>query len=438
MHMPAWTLAPQSESEVCFSSYYDFTGKIPAEFLSADGTKFRYRTLDIRQNPLSHHLIVDLYRGPEAANDPIWGTYRCRGGGRDGETCDPIALGFCGAGSECATDPDPNATACIGFGPQTGLTTLTTGGFAFAQETASQFHFPDGVYSEIPIKGVVLWNSHAFNVTRHAGPMEAWVNIYFPKLEEQRHKEQQIFNASRIFWSETTNPFPLPELAPFEEREFCQVHVFGRAGEKFYNSPLGVNQTAHLFELSGHMHEQGKRFQILRGSFTCKGGTQRGQPCSPFVAGMCPAGTCTDDGGRDPQSNLLYTNLVYNDPVVTRFDPPIVLTGSAPRADRSLTFCGLYSNGAPPNIQSVKRLSTSPPGAEISLGGFTFSIGGPCAVERTRCIGGPHHNQLCSGNHSVCDSSPGAGDGDCDACPLTGGFRTKDEMFILFGNYWLE
>ena len=31
----------------------------------------------------------------------------------------------------------------------------------------------------------------------------------------------------------------------------------------------------------------------------------------------------------------------------------------------------------------------------------------------------------------------GAGDGDCDACPLTGGFRTQDEMFVLFGNYWV-
>ncbi len=43
---------------------------------------------------------------------------------------------------------------------------------------------------------------------------------------------------------------------------------------------------------------------------------------------------------------------------------------------------------------------------------------------------------LCNGNNAACDSSAGAGDGDCDACPLTGGFRTQDEMFILFGNYW--
>ena len=72
---------------------------------------------------------------------------------------------FCGAG-ECATDPDPTAIACIGFGPQKGLGTLTSGGFAFAQETTAHFRFPDDVYDELPVRGIILWNSHAFNLTR--------------------------------------------------------------------------------------------------------------------------------------------------------------------------------------------------------------------------------------------------------------------------------
>ena len=67
-----------------------------------------------------------------------------------------------------------------------------------------------------------------------------------------------------------------------------------------------------------------------------------------------------------------------------------------------------------------------------------MTVGGPCAKSKTRCIGGPHHNELCNGDNAFCDSSPGAGDGDCDACPLTGGMRTTDEMFILFGNYWVD
>jgi hypothetical protein len=82
----------------------------------------------------------------------------------------------------------------------------------------------------------------------------------------------------------------------------------------------------------------------------------------------------------------------------------------------------------------VKRRSTSPP-AGVLFG--VFSVGGPCSVAETRCIGGPHHNELCNGTNAMCDSVAGAGDGDCDACPIGGGFRTQDEMFVLFGNYWV-
>ena len=145
------------------------------------------------------------------------------------------------------------------------------------------------------------------------------------------------------------------------------------------------------------MHEHGVRFQILRGRFTCNGGANAGQACSPFEAEMCPGGACVDDGGRDPQQALLYTNYVYNDPVVLRFDDdPILIDGDAPRADRTLTYCGHYDNGKAPNIQKVKRRSTSPP-AGVDL----RHLPDRRPVRRsaqTRCIGGPHHNQLCNGN----------------------------------------
>jgi hypothetical protein len=127
---------------------------------------------------------------------------------------------------------------------------------------------------------------------------------------------------------------------------------------------------------------------------------------------------------------------VYNDPLVLRFDDPILLDGDAPLADRSFTFCGHYDNGTAPNFQNVKRRSTSPPAGEIRFGDIRIPVGGPCEVNQTRCIGGPNHDQLCNGNSAFCDS-PAGGDGDCDACPLTGGFRTQDEMFIMFGNFWV-
>jgi len=432
-HMPAWTLLPHSESEVCFSTYYDVSDQVPPQFRSTDGKSFRYKSVDIRQDPISHHLIVDVFHGTESPTDPAWGPYSCKGGDSAGMPCDPTNLTSCGSG-QCATDPDPTSVACIGFGPTTGFGTLGSGGFAFAQETTALFEFPDHVYDELPLKGVLLWNSHAFNLTKKTGTLEAWVNLTFPAPDEQEFDAHQIFDASKIFWTELTSLFPLPTLAPFEDMEVCQVHEFGPTPSMLGGSLLLPGQTAELFELSGHMHKHGKRFQALRGRFTCAGGSHAGVPCSPFEPDMCPASACLDDGGRDPQQALLYTNYVYNDPVVLRFDPPIEISGSAPLADRTLTFCGHYDNGTSPNIEDVKRLSTSPPAGTI----FNIPIGGPCATNQTRCIGGPHHDELCNGNDAACDTSSGAGDGDCDACPLTGGFRTQDEMFILFGNYWVQ
>src|SRR4029450_208874 len=148
-HMPAYTLQAQSETEVCFSSYYDLTGQIPADFLSDDGSHFRYEGVDIRQDPISHHLIVDIFRGNTPANDPVWGVYKCRGGDLDGSVCDPLDLPFCGTG-QCATDPDPTAIACIGFGPQMGLGSLTSGGFAFAQGTTAPFRVPSLGFGRLP------------------------------------------------------------------------------------------------------------------------------------------------------------------------------------------------------------------------------------------------------------------------------------------------
>ncbi len=434
LHMPVWELDAKSESEVCFTSYYDLTGQIPEEYLSPDGTKFRYNEVEIRQDPLSHHLIIDFFRGATPPDDEIWGTYYCVGGANAGQECNPLDLDFCGEG-DCATPPDADAIACIGFGPNQGFGTLTSGGFAFAQETTAVFDFPPGVFDEVPIKGNVLWNSHAFNLTRKRGKLEAWVNIYFPAPEEQVYPQEQIFNANKIFWDVPFVAFPPRALMPFQEHEICHIHTFGRAPERFVDSALGPNQTAHLFEISGHMHEHGNRFQIYRGMFTCSGGPRAGEACSPRQPEMCPSAECREVGGREPGAALIYTNLIYNDPVVLRFEDPIEMRGNSPVEDRSFTFCAHYDNGVPPNIQNVKRRSTSPPGGVI--GPIGISIGGPCPVSQTRCIGGPQHNQLCNGDNAFCDSASGAGDGDCDACPLTGGFRTQDEMFIMFGNYWL-
>jgi hypothetical protein len=45
----------------------------------------------------------------------------------------------------------------------------------------------------------------------------------------------------------------------------------------------------------------------------------------------------------------------------------------------------------------------------------------------------------CSGkdDNATCDSEPGKGDGLCDACAITSGVTTEDEMFVVMPWYVL-
>jgi hypothetical protein len=54
-----------------------------------------------------------------------------------------------------------------------------------------------------------------------------------------------------------------------------------------------------------------------------------------------------------------------------------------------------------------------------------------CADSDTYCIGGDNNGQPCGGDDSKCSG------GVCDACTVTGGVTTEDEMFILLGNYYV-
>jgi hypothetical protein len=67
-------------------------------------------------------------------------------------------------------------------------------------------------------------------------------------------------------------------------------------------------------------------------------------------------------------------------------------------------------------------------------------FGTSTCAKPTHCYGGKMC-QPCSGNtaeerNRSCDSSPGAGDGLCDACTLNGGVTTEDEMFLLLGSFY--
>jgi len=478
IQMPKWILPAQSETEVCFVSYYDVSDQVPAEALSPDGASFRYKDVQIRQDPLSHHLIVDHYAGEVAVDDPRWGAYRCRGGDKDGQECAPTDLGFCGDDALCGGEPD-KAIACIGFGPPDATTNANR--VLLTQESSFSQAYPQGVFKEMPVRGLLIWNSHAFNLTDFDGKLEAWVNFEFAREEEQIHPVSDLFNAISIF---------AMNVPAFGAQEVCSFNVFP--------------PNTKVFEINSHTHKRGKLFRVYDGRFACDGGPRNGQACSPEGSGIdgvdscagapcislvppesgdcngdgrlgindlvasvgvalgnspmqsCPPADPNSDGRvsiaelvrmvsialapptpRDAAESLFYTNLVYNDPTVVRFDPPMELPGpSGSAAARTFTYCSIFDNGIF-DPEEVKRQSTSP---ETPLGVSGPGVGGPCATP-TGCTAGLV-GAACSGNNEAardasCDSSPGAGDGDCDACPLRGGVTTEDEMFILMGAYFV-
>lgn len=408
LHMPSYVLAPQSEREVCFSSYYDFTGRVPAGALSPDGRHIRFNRVVTTQNPQSHHMVVLPYKGDFAAYPPgdrVWGRYQCAGGARAGQSCDPLDLGSCGPGAECGTVPR-QSPGCVGYGPPDAQFDIGSFGFAGAQEPVARSTYPPGAYGEIPLKAVVVWNSHAFNLTAEPGVVETWVNLYFAPAADQLHPVVDLADISEIFGM---------SVPAYESREVCNVHVF----------PPGTR----LFELGSHTHKRGKRFRIFRGAFRCRGGERAGRACSPLSPETCPESACAEAKGRSASDSLLYTSFLYSDPVVLTLDPPLVLSG--PEDELAFTYCALFDNGGADPAE-VKRRSTSPVPP--------IAIGGPCAVP-THCVEG-RVKAACDGfdqeaRDRSCDSAPGSFDGFCDACPLGGGLTTEDEMFVLLGRYYV-
>ncbi|GBD26650.1 hypothetical protein HRbin30_01990 [bacterium HR30] len=478
LRMPPWVVPPRSEKEVCFVSYFDVRDLVPAQFRGRGGFTFRFRANEVRQSPVSHHLIANLYFGRTPPNDPAWGPFRCRGGERDGESCSPTDLAFCGSGL-CASDP-VEAVGCIGFGPPDMREGLSLVPFSGSQQVANEMRFPPGVYQELPLRGLIVWNAHSFNLGDEPAVHEAWLNWEFAAPEEARMMVWPIAGNRDIY-----KMTPVP---PFSTREVCSHYEFPRF--------------ARLFQLSGHGHKRMKRWRTFEGKFACQGGPAAGEACSPLgydfnspdVCQGAPcqawererACDCNEDGmvtideliravnvalgsaapescvdadysgddavtvdelvrgvnaaltggpravARDPHDSLLYVSTVYSDMLVLDLDPPLRYDAVAPEK-RTITYCALYDNGFT-DPTAVKRKSTSPlpssPGVE----------GGPCEVP-THCAGG-RVGQPCAGEQPEdrdrsCDSSPGSLDGRCDACPLTGGVTTEDEMFVLLGLFYL-
>jgi hypothetical protein len=354
------------------------------------------------------------------------------------------------------------AVACIGYGP--GDAGIGMGERSlFTTMGSPAVTGCEGIYAEAPLRGILVWNSHAFNVTDASATLDMWLNFVFAPPAEQLRPLERFVDISAI---------AKMSVPAFGAEEICQRYVL----------PPG----ARLIDLASHTHKRGKRFRIFEGQFSCESGVHAGDPCSPFgpdpglpVADLCAGAPCTsrrrarvgdcdqngkvsvdelvvgvnialghspvrecasfdrdDDAAvrvdellaavdwvlhpiRDPNQSLLYTSLTYGDPLILSFDPPVELGGpGAPASERTLTYCALYDNGFGDPSQ-VKRSSRVP------------SNSGPCRP--THCAEGAV-GEPCV-NDAQCGTTAGAGDGSCDACTVGFGITTDDEMFVLAGSF---
>ena len=393
-----WDLEGEAEDEVCFASYYDFTDTVPPEYQVGceqfgEGRKcFAFRRNELAQDGQSHHSIISVYTPESDPNGGDWGPWACLGGEKAGESCDPTLADACGARSQCTT-PAITSVACVGyrhapqdFGLGGGLggpgeeNVIQLGG---AQESTSIDVPPPGVYSVLPLKGFVSWNSHGFNLTKKASSIEQWVNLTFAPESERVFTREQIFEANNIFAMDT--------VTPFEKREICMTWTLPRY--------------AQLMSLSSHMHARGELFRIW---------LPPNEPCASTVDCVPPVMAAD------------YESRLYDDPLYTYYDPPNDYSSSA-EADRTLKACAVYDNGAD-NPLEVKRESTKPNTPTCSF--FRANCG--CPAGQRVCLGGDKPGIACNGDDSVCGEG-----GVCDACPLYGGVTTDDEMFIPLGSYFV-
>ncbi|MDG2303236.1 MAG: hypothetical protein P8R42_01065 [Candidatus Binatia bacterium] len=181
-------------------------------------------------------------------------------------------------------------------------------------------------------------------------------------------------------------------------RLFAAQNIFGQStppyGTETLCQTITLPEGARLFNLISHTHKRGKRFWVEMAD-----GTQ------------------------------IYENFVYNDPTNQYYKPALAFD-SPDAADREITFCAYYENGLDADGEmdpiGVKRRSNTPANAA----GICQPVACTAGDVGASCSG--------SADGASCDSSPGAGDGVCDACVLGGGVSTEDEMLLLMGAYYVE
>jgi hypothetical protein len=357
--LPGYTLEAGTEIEQCTPFAYDYTDKVPAEYKDESRNVMFVNSSRVLQDPSSHHMVVwNPSQGLGSVPDSGW---TCHGGARHGLPCNASNLD-CGAEAACAGPAAPG-TFCQSSGPGS----LSTGLPAQIANTQSPQEyvppFDGGVYWEIPLKGVLWFNSHAFNLSAQETILDARMNFFFAR---ERTRKMVPVNVVK-------NQVP-NGLAPFTKHEYCSTAI--------------VPQNNSIAMMAGHTHRRGKHFWA-----------------------------------KDATGKQIYESFIYNDPVYQHYDPWLQFT-APDEASRTIQFCAEFNNGVnedgAPDLDLVTRKSRMPARATCTP---------------TACTAG-NIGARCSTNND-CNSAPDADDGECDACPITTGVTTENEMFVLMPWYVL-
>jgi hypothetical protein len=381
LRLPSYVLKAGSETEHCTPFALDFSSQVPAQYKDEARNVVYTNGSQVRQDPQSHHMVVwdpkkALSSVPE--NDTDW---TCQGGSNDGKACSPRkGSADCGDGA-CAGKSVPG-TFCNGDSSSVlagvGNVSLesvvalldlfaSTGGALPGQiastQTPQQITPPlDGVYTEVPLRGIFWFNSHAFNLTDKDTQLEARVNFLYAK--ERKREMKLVTDSSQVYIAAGT--------APFTRKTFCAKSV--------------VPQHYQIATLASHTHRRGERFWV-----------------------------------KDSFGRQIYESFDYSDPAYTRFSPWLAF--DAPdEASRTLEYCATFNNGLTkddkPDLGLVTRASRMPERTKCTpVACVAGKVTAACTTDRD------------------CDSTPGANDGDCDACAITGGPTTENEMFALMPWY---
>ena len=249
LQQTARPLVANAESEICMATYFNLvgTGLVPASAqvpCSLGGTNnptgmcFRWHHLTLAQDPQSHHSILNFFEGARTPSSSYWGnwTFKLRDPSDpdQGASCDPTAIDpSLGYNPGCSSKIVPGV-GCTAFGGN-----LFGGGAVVSQEAYHTEELADGVFDLVPMAGMMLWNSHAFNATNTDSTLSQYLNVEFAAPADQVAQVQPIFDISNIF---------IMNVQPFATQEVCANYVL----------PGGAN----LFNLTTHTH----RYGVLHGA----------------------------------------------------------------------------------------------------------------------------------------------------------------------------